>query len=118
MTSTDMDCLFCKIAAELVPADLVYKDDLVVAFRDINPQAPTHILIISKEHISKPADLNDSHSALLSQMFKTANKIALDENISEKGYRLVINNGKGAGQSVFHLHLHLLGGRPMNWPPG
>lgn len=118
MTSTEMDCLFCKIAAEQVPADVVYKDDLVVAFRDINPAAPTHILIIPTEHLNNSADLSDSHSALLSQMFKTANKIALDENISEEGYRLVINNGKGAGQSVFHLHLHLLGGRPMNWPPG
>ena len=118
MASTELDCLFCKIAAEQVPADLVYKDDLVVAFRDINPAAPTHILIIPTEHLSNSADLSDSHSVLLSQMFKTANKIALDENISEEGYRLVINNGKGAGQSVFHLHLHLLGGRPMNWPPG
>jgi len=118
MTSTEMDCLFCRVAAEQVPADVVYKDDLVVAFRDINPQAPTHILIIPKEHIGYAADLTDSHSALLSQMFKTANQIALDENISEKGYRMVINNGKGAGQTVFHLHLHLLGGRPMNWPPG
>lgn len=118
MTSTENDCLFCKIASEQLPADVVYKDDLVVAFRDVNPQAPTHILVIPKEHISYAADLSDSHSALLSQMFKTANKIASDENISEEGYRMVINNGKGAGQTVFHLHLHLLGGRPMKWPPG
>ncbi len=118
MTSTETDCIFCKIADEQVPADVVYKDDLVVAFRDNNPQAPTHILIIPKEHIGNAADLRDSHSALVSQMVKTANKIALDENITEKGYRLVINNGRGAGQTVFHLHLHLLGGRPMNWPPG
>jgi len=118
MTSTEADCLFCKIAAEELPADVVYKDELVVAFRDINPQAPTHIIVIPKEHISYAADLNDSHSVLLSQMFKTANKIASDDDISEDGYRLVINNGRGAGQTVFHLHLHLLGGRPMNWPPG
>ena len=118
MASTDMDCLFCSIATEKVPADVLYEDDNVVAFRDNNPQAPTHILIIPREHIKYAADLSESHSALLSQMFKTANKIALDENISESGYRMVINNGKGAGQTVFHLHLHLLGGRPMNWPPG
>ena len=118
MTSTESDCLFCKIAADEVPSDVVYKDDTVVAFRDINPQAPTHILIIPREHIGYAAELNDSHSALLSQMFNTANKLALDEKIAEEGYRLVINNGKGAGQTVFHLHLHLLGGRVMNWPPG
>lgn len=118
MSSTESDCLFCRIADEQVPSDVVYKDDLVVAFRDVNPQAPTHILIIPREHIGYAAELNDGHSALLSQMFKTANKIAIEEKISENGYRLVINNGKGAGQTVFHLHLHLLGGRPMNWPPG
>ena len=118
MSSTEKDCLFCKIAAEQRPADVVYKDDLVVAFRDINPQAPTHILVIPKEHISYAADLNDGHSELLSHIFKTANMIAVDEKISEEGYRMVINNGAGAGQSVFHLHLHLLGGRAMKWPPG
>jgi len=118
MKSTEVDCLFCKIAAGQIPADVVYKDDSVMAFRDINPQCPTHILVIPIEHISYAADLNISHATVLFQLFDTANRIAADENISEKGYRLVINNGIGAGQTVLHLHLHLLGGRVLKWPPG
>ena len=118
MVSADNDCLFCKIASGNLPTDFVYEDDNIIAFRDINPQAPTHILIIPKDHIPYVADINEAHSELIYSMFTTANKIALEEGITSEGYRLVINNGKGAGQTVFHLHLHLLGGRPMLWPPG
>ena len=118
MAPADNDCLFCKIASGDLPTEFVYEDERIVAFRDINPQAPTHILIIPKEHIAYVAEINDAHSELIYSMFNTANQIALEEGITSDGYRLVINNGKGAGQTVFHLHLHLLGGRPMLWPPG
>ncbi|MCH7619711.1 MAG: histidine triad nucleotide-binding protein [Candidatus Marinimicrobia bacterium] len=118
MTGSESGCLFCKIVSEEIPADVLYKDETVVAFRDVNPQAPTHILIIPRQHIAYAADMNETHSDLLYNMFDTANSLASKEGIDAEGYRLVINNGRGAGQSVFHLHLHLLGGRPMHWPPG
>ncbi|RLG99163.1 histidine triad nucleotide-binding protein [Candidatus Bathyarchaeota archaeon] len=110
------DCIFCKIASGEIPAQIVYKDDEFVAFRDINPQAPVHILIIPKKHIPKLYDTDDEK--LLGKMLVLANEIAKKEGISEDGYRIVINTNRNAGQSIDHLHLHLLGGRVMNWPPG
>ncbi len=110
------DCIFCKIASGEIPAQIVYKDDEFVAFRDINPQAPVHILIIPRKHIPKLYDTDDEK--LLGKMLVLANEIAKKEGISEDGYRIVINTNRNAGQSIDHLHLHLLGGRIMNWPPG
>jgi histidine triad (HIT) family protein len=112
------DCLFCKIASREVPADIVHETDDVVAFRDINPQAPTHVLLIPKDHIGSAAEVTDSHKALLAEIFQTAAHLAKAEGIDSSGWRLVTNVGPEAGQSVPHLHFHLLGGRRMSWPPG
>jgi len=112
------DCLFCRIAALEVSADIVYEDDQVVAFRDITPKAPVHILLIPREHITSAASLTDANGPMLGYLFATAAQIARDENIARSGYRLTTNSGAGAGQSVFHLHFHLMGGRQMGWPPG
>lgn len=113
-----MDCLFCKIAAGEIPAELVYESDDVVAFRDINPQAPTHVLVIPRTHIATINDIEEGHQALVGSLYSAAQRIAADEGIAEAGYRAVMNCNEGAGQSVFHIHLHVLGGRPMSWPPG
>jgi histidine triad (HIT) family protein len=110
------DCLFCKIIKKEIPSGAVYEDDEVFAFNDINPQAPVHILIVPKEHIATTEDLNENNSAIAGKLVLTASKIAKDMNL--KGYRLVINCNEIAGQSVFHIHCHLLGGRAMGWPPG
>ena len=110
-------CLFCQIAAGECPATIVHRSDDVVAFRDINPQAPTHILIIPTKHIVSVAEATVEDEGLIGRLMTTAREIAQQENLS-KGYRLVINNGSQAGQSVFHLHVHLLGGRALHWPPG
>ena len=110
-------CLFCQIAAGERPATIVYRDDDVIAIRDINPQAPTHILIIPTKHIVSVAEAAVEDEGLIGRLISTAKAIAQQENLS-KGYRLVINTGSQAGQSVFHLHVHLLGGRAMHWPPG
>ncbi len=110
-------CLFCQIAAGERPAAVVYRDNEVIAIRDIHPQAPTHILIIPVKHITSVDDLAPGDEGLFGRLALTAKQIAQQENLS-KGYRLVINTGTQAGQSVFHLHLHLLGGRAMHWPPG
>lgn len=115
---SDTSCIFCKIAAREIPADIVRESDLLVAFRDTNPQAPTHILIIPKEHIGSIADMEDAHGDLLVDIAKAATQLAGAEGIDDSGWRLVTNVGPDAGQSVFHLHVHLLGGRPMGWPPG
>lgn len=112
------DCLFCKIAAGEIEADVVAEGDGWLAFRDIRPQAPTHVLVIPTEHVAGASDLDPEHDALVGRMVRAAASIAADEGISDEGYRLVANTGAGAGQSVFHIHLHLLGGRPMRWPPG
>ncbi len=112
------DCVFCKIAAGEIPAERVFEDDLVFAFRDLNPQAPTHVLVIPKRHIATINDLTDDDEALVGRMFAAARDIAAAEGLTESGYRTVMNCGEGGGQSVFHIHLHLLGGRPMHWPPG
>ncbi|MGQ9705821.1 MAG: histidine triad nucleotide-binding protein [bacterium] len=111
------DCIFCKIVRDDVVSNKIIETDDVIAFDDIHPQAPVHIQIIPKRHISSIKDVKVGEG-ILEKMFDVANKIAIERGISEQGYRLVINCGPLAGQSVMHLHLHLLGGRPMRWPPG
>jgi histidine triad (HIT) family protein len=114
-----MSTIFKKIIDKEIPANIVFESESILAFRDINPQAPVHILIIPKTEIPKVTDLNGSeHAILLGGMYDAANRIAKEEGISEDGFRLVINCGKNGGQDVYHLHMHLLGGRKMNWPPG
>jgi histidine triad (HIT) family protein len=112
-----MDCLFCKIRDGAIPAKQVYTDDRALAFRDINPQAPTHILIIPRKHIASLDELADEDTALVGHLHMVAAKLARDEGLSD-GYRTLFNTGAGAGQTVFHLHLHLVGGRQLGWPPG
>lgn len=112
------DCIFCKIAAGDVSASIVKQDDLVVAFEDINPQAPTHIQIIPRKHISSVLEMDSAQVEILARMVETANEIARERGLDERGFRLVFNCGPEAGQTVPHLHLHLLGGRAMSWPPG
>jgi histidine triad (HIT) family protein len=116
--AADPDCLFCKIAADEIPSTKVYEDDVVIAFRDIAPRAPTHILIIPRDHIASAADLTEDHGEMLGRLFAVAARIARDEGIADGGYRLVSNVGRWGGQTVDHLHVHLLGGRPFSWPPG
>ena len=112
------NCIFCDIAAGKIDANLVHKDDEVAAFRDLNPQAPVHILIIPIKHISTVNDIEAADEALIGKLFSTAKALATKEGIDGPGYRLVMNCNAEAGQSVFHIHLHLLGGRRMKWPPG
>jgi len=112
-----MSTLFEKIIKREIPADIVYEDELSLAFKDINPQAPTHILIIPKKTIEKLSDANIEDQALLGHLMLVAGKIAEQLNL-DNTFRIIINNGAGAGQSVFHLHLHLMSGRPLSWPPG
>jgi histidine triad (HIT) family protein len=112
------DCLFCKIIEKKIPAKIAYEDAKVLAFHDIGPQAPVHVLIIPKEHIPAVDALTENHKELVGHMHLVAQKLAKELKISKTGYRLVINNGQDAGQAVAHLHLHLLGGRKMQWPPG
>lgn len=112
------DCLFCAISAGDIPADLVHSDDTVLAFRDISPQAPVHVLVIPRAHHATAADLAVADPALAARLLEVAGQIAESEGISESGYRLVTNTGAGAGQSVHHVHFHLLGGRGLSWPPG
>lgn len=115
---SDTDCLFCRIAAGEIPAEIVKRGPHWVAFRDINPQAPTHVLIIPQQHIATVNDVGSEEAELLGRLFLAAKEIAADEGIAESGYRTVLNCNAGAGQSVFHIHVHLLGGRGMGWPPG
>jgi len=109
-----MDCIFCQVVAGKVPSEIIYQDEAVIAFRDINPQAPTHLVIIPKRHIPSLAQLTEAESSLVGHMVSTANQLAKGEGIAESGYRLVINCGKEGGQLVPHLHLHLLGGRKLS----
>jgi len=109
-------CLFCKMVAGEITPDVVYEDETILAFRDINPQAPTHILIIPKSHVETLNELNDS--VLAGQLLQTAIKLAKQEGLADDGYRTVFNCNKQGGQEVYHLHMHLLGGRQMIWPPG
>ena len=111
-------CLFCRIAEGEIPAEVVRSDSDVVAFRDIHPQAPTHILLIPRRHVPSVREMSEEDSRLMGKLFMMARDLAREEGIEEGGYRLVVNTGSEAGQTVFHLHLHLLGGRGMGWPPG
>ncbi len=112
------DCLFCKIVAGEIPADIVYETDDTLAFRDINPQAPTHILIIPRLHIARINDIEEEHRHLVGGLYTAARDIAVAEGLADDGYRVVMNCNEAAGQTVFHIHLHLLGGRRLRWPPG
>ena len=112
------DCLFCKIINKEINSDILFEDDDVLAFRDINPQAPTHILIVPKKHISTINDLQQEDKVLTGKIILTAQSLAKQESIDENGYRLVFNCNNDGGQEVYHIHLHLLGGRRMQWPPG
>ena len=113
-----MSCLFCKIVAGEIPASKVYEDDRIVAFNDIIPQAPMHVLVVPREHVSTVNDLDPAHDALVGEMVRRAAAIAAERGYAERGYRTVFNCNAEAGQTVFHLHLHVLGGRKFAWPPG
>ncbi len=115
---THADCLFCSIAEGRISATLVHEDDTLIAFRDINPQAPVHILVVPREHIVSLEETGDEHRDLLGRMLLTARDLARAEGLAEGGYRTVVNVGSDGGQTVPHIHLHLLGGRQMGWPPG
>jgi histidine triad (HIT) family protein len=112
------DCLFCGIIDGRVKASIVYRDDAVVAFNDIRPRAPVHILIIPRKHIVSVLDIEPNDNALIGQIFQVAARLAREHGVAESGFRVAVNAGPDAGQSVFHLHYHLLGGRQMGWPPG
>lgn len=112
------DCLFCRIAASELPATRLYEDDEVLAIRDIAPRAPTHILLISRRHVASALELTDADGPLLGRMFAVAADLARSEGIADDGYRLISNVGRWGGQSVAHLHIHLMGGRAFEWPPG
>jgi histidine triad (HIT) family protein len=116
--TTDPDCLFCKIVGGQIPATIVHRAERVTVFRDINPQAPTHVLIVPNQHVAGTEVLEPQHDALVGELVRTARELARQEGLSERGYRLVINTGPDAQNSVPHLHVHLLGGRAMGWPPG
>lgn len=112
------DCLFCRIVEGEIPSDIVYQDESVIAFRDIQPQAPVHVLVVPRRHISGYSDANPSDDALLGAVARAAAHVARQEGIDATGYRSVVNSGPDAQQSVPHLHVHVLGGRPLSWPPG
>lgn len=113
-----MNCIFCKINEGAIPAKIIYRDDLVVAFEDAHPQAPQHILIVPIKHIPSLNDLSAEDNELIGHMVQTAKMLAKKLNIADAGYRVLFNTNAGAGQTVFHIHLHLLGGRQLGWPPG
>jgi histidine triad (HIT) family protein len=112
------DCLFCKLLAGQIPAAIVYEDERVVAFRDINPQAPTHVLVIPRRHIATLNDLGPDDDGLVGELVRRAAAVAREQGHAERGYRVVFNCNADAGQTVFHIHLHLVGGRKLGWPPG
>lgn len=112
------ECIFCKIIAREIPATIVRETDDILAFRDVNPQAPQHILVVPKRHIEKLADLEDADAAFMGKMMIEISKLAHELDMETQGYRLVLNNGSDAGQSVWHVHAHLMSGRPFRWPPG
>jgi histidine triad (HIT) family protein len=115
---SEQNCLFCRIVAKEIPADLVHDDDRSIVIRDINPQAPTHLLVIPKEHIESLDDAAKKNEALLGHLLLIGARVANGAGLAESGFRTVINTGAGAGQAVFHLHVHIIGGRPFTWPPG
>lgn len=112
------DCIFCRIAAGQIPATMLYDDGEVLAFRDINPEAPVHLLIVPRRHISTLNDLNEADAALIGRLYLAGKQVAAELGVAECGYRTVINCNRDAGQIVFHVHMHLLAGREMGWPPG
>lgn len=112
------DCIFCKIVNKELPSNTIYEDDKSIAFKDINPQAPVHILVIPKKHIRSLVESDESDKELLGHLTQVARDIANEHNLSSKGFRLVLNSGLESGQSVWHIHIHILGGRKMTWPPG
>ena len=112
------DCLFCKMVRGEIKPRMVLETDDLIAFEDIHPQAPTHVLVVPRKHIATPNDIGPEDAALIGKLVLAARRIAEERQLSESGYRLVMNCNRGGGQTVFHLHLHLLGGRPMTWPPG
>lgn len=116
--SVNPSCIFCKIIEKKIPSKIVFEDDTVIAFEDVNPQAPVHLLVVPKRHIAEIHSMTESDRELVGHLFFTAKKIADEKVLDTKGYRLVINNGAGAGQTVFHIHLHILSGRRFSWPPG
>ncbi|MFZ3137005.1 MAG: histidine triad nucleotide-binding protein [Thermodesulfovibrionales bacterium] len=113
-----MGCIFCEIIEKKRPAKIIYEDERALAFEDINPQAPVHALVIPKKHISTNLEIKEEDNALIGHLFQIANRIAKDRGIAERGFRLVMNCNPESGQTVFHIHLHILGGRLMHWPPG
>jgi histidine triad (HIT) family protein len=113
-----MSCLFCKIVAGSIPAKTVFEDDRCIVIRDINPQAPTHLLVIPRTHVATINDLEEQHEPLVGHLLRVGAQVARDEAIDQRGFRLVFNTNADAGQTVFHIHLHVLGGRPLGWPPG
>jgi histidine triad (HIT) family protein len=117
-SDTASECLFCRVVAGEVPSERVHEDDMVIAIRDIAPRAPTHILLLPRRHIASAVELTDADGPLLGRLFAAAAEIARTEGIAADGYRVVTNVGRWGGQSVDHLHLHLMGGRPFEWPPG
>lgn len=112
------DCIFCKIIKKEIPAKIVHEDDMVIAFEDVNPQAPVHLLVVPRKHIPTLLDLTPEDSQLMGHIFLTANNLAKNKGISVSGFRTVFNCNKDAGQAVYHIHLHIFGGRRMAWPPG
>ena len=112
------DCLFCKIISKEISSEMLFEDDRIIAIKDINPKAPVHLLIIPKKHFSTVLDIQEEDHELIGSIFSVANHLAIEQEIDRSGFRLVVNCGEGAGQSVFHIHYHLLGGRPLKWPPG
>ncbi len=118
MSDHNPECLFCKILAGEIPADIIYESDSAIAFRDINPQAPTHALVIPRKHIATINDIDVADQAIVGSLFSAAREIAAAEGLEDDGYRAVMNCNEAAGQTVFHIHLHLLGGRALAWPPG
>lgn len=112
------ECIFCRIVEGEVPARIVHQDEEILAFRDLNPQAPTHILLIPRAHVSSIAEMDVSQTTLAGRLLLAARSVARDAGLESSGYRLVVNHGSDGGQSVHHLHLHLLGGRALGWPPG
>lgn len=112
------DCLFCRILAGEIPADIIYESDTAVAFRDINPKAPTHVLIIPRKHIATINHIEEEDQAIVGSLYGAARQIAEAEGLADAGYRVVMNCNEAAGQTVFHIHMHLLGGRVLTWPPG
>lgn len=118
MSDSNTDCLFCSILSGDIPADIIFESETAIAFRDINPQAPTHVIIIPRQHVPTINDISEDDQLIVGSLYTAASTIAAAEGVADDGYRVVMNCNAAAGQSVFHIHLHLLGGRELGWPPG